>query len=61
MGMQRIASYFAIACYYILCIPSACIFAFWFNFGVISLQAGFTIATAVQCLSYALIVLKSDW
>lgn len=55
------ASYCAIGCYYILGLPLSCIFGFLLNLGVFGLQAGFTVAVAIQSMSYAIIIAKTDW
>ena len=61
MGLQKIAVYIAFVCYYMIGIPFASILAFWFKLGAISFLGGITIATTVQWICYALLLLKTDW
>ena len=44
MGLQKTASYCAIACYYLLGIPLACLFAIKLGYGVLGLQIGSGVA-----------------
>ena len=61
LGLQKIASYYTIAAFYIFGIPIACVLSVKLNFGIYGLQIGFGSAVLVQCLSYAIILLKTDW
>ena len=61
MGLQRIASFFAIGCYYGIGIPLALLFAFKVEMGVMGLQAGIAVALLAQFIAYLTILLKQDW
>ena len=61
MGLQKIASYYAISCYWVLGLPGACLFGLYFKFGVMGLEMGIGLAVTVQCICYALILHKTDW
>ena len=61
MGLQKRASYFAIACYYIVGIPLAWFLAMKRDLGVLGLNAGFSLAVAIQAIAYGFILYKSNW
>jgi Na+-driven multidrug efflux pump len=61
MGLQKKASYMTIACIYILGIPSACIFAFVLDWGVLGLEAGFGVACLALAICYISLLRKTDW
>mmetsp|Transcript_22253 Transcript_22253/g.29801 ORF Transcript_22253/g.29801 Transcript_22253/m.29801 type:complete len:102 (-) Transcript_22253:110-415(-) len=61
MGLQKMASYMALACYWLLGLPLSALFSFKFEFGVAGLLGGFLTATALQSISYMLILLRTDW
>ena len=61
MSLQQIASYMALAVYWLIGLPLSAIFAFKCDFGVRGLLAGFLVATALQALAYLGILLKTNW
>ena len=61
MGLQKRASYFAIASYWLIAIPLSAIFAFKLNIGVIGLSIGLFFGVVFQACSYLSIVLRQDW
>lgn len=61
MGLQKGASYVALACFWLLGIPLAAIFAFKCDFGIRGLLAGFLLASGCQALSYLWIILLANW
>ena len=61
MGLQQIASYCAIACYYVIGLPLAWLLAFKTEVGVIGLQGGVTGAVIIQSICYSLILLWTNW
>ena len=61
MGLQQAASYFALACYYLIAIPAACLLGFWAGYGVLGLQSGFFIAVIVQSIAYLGILRAKNW
>ena len=61
MGLQQKASYCAIACYYGIGLPMACLFVFKFEMGVMGLQAGIAIAFLVLFCAYFTILLSQNW
>ena len=61
MGLQLVASYCALGCYYLIAIPMACTTGFWAGLGVIGLHLGFLAAVFVQALAYMCILRRRDW
>ena len=61
MGLQKRASYFAIASYWFLAIPLAAICAFKLDIGVIGLSVGLFFGVVFQACSYLHIVLRQNW
>ena len=61
MGLQKRASYAAIACYYGIGLPMACLFVYKFDMGVMGLRSGITAAFFVQFCCYSMILLSQDW
>ena len=61
LGLQRIASFFAIGCCYGIGIPMACFFALKLDMGVMGLQMGIALALFAQLIVYLVILIKSDW
>ena len=61
MGLQQIASYFAIGCYYIVAIPVACILGFWADLGILGLQGGFFVAVFLQAIAYFCLLKTKNW
>ena len=61
MGLQKRASYFAIASYWFLAIPLAGICAFKLDFGVIGLSVGLFVGVVFQACSYLHIVMRQNW
>eukprot|EP00354_Favella_ehrenbergii_P007734 CAMPEP_0170476806 /NCGR_PEP_ID=MMETSP0123-20130129/18153_1 /TAXON_ID=182087 /ORGANISM="Favella ehrenbergii, Strain Fehren 1" /LENGTH=130 /DNA_ID=CAMNT_0010748077 /DNA_START=915 /DNA_END=1304 /DNA_ORIENTATION=- len=61
LGLQKRAGYIAISCYWLLGLPLAALLAFKCNFGVYGLMAGFSSASLVELISYALVLLSKDW
>lgn len=61
MGLQKIASFFAIGSYYIVAIPAACMLSFWADYGVVGLQLGYLCAVVVQATAYLCILKIKSW
>ena len=61
MGLQKTASFCAIACFYFVCLPLGSIFAIKLDYGVFGLWMGVGAAVILQCLCYALLISKTDW
>ena len=61
MGLQQVASYCALGCYYLIGIPSACVLGFWVDLGVFGLQGGFFIAAVVLVMAYVCILKTKNW
>lgn len=61
MGLQKKASYFAIASYWFLAIPLAAICAFKLDLSVIGLSAGLFVGVVFQACSYLHIVMRQNW
>ena len=61
IGLQKKASFWTFLCYYVIGIPVACYLALKKDMGVIGLQLGVGIAIFLQCLSYVIILMRSDW
>ena len=61
MGLQQVASYFTLACYYLIGIPASCLLGFWAGYGVLGIQSGFMIALIVQSIAYLGILRAKNW
>ena len=61
LGIQRVASYYSLASYYLLGIPLALALAFMGNMGVIGLWAGIGVALSLIAIIFTLLVVKTDW
>ena len=61
LGLQEVASYIALACYWLLGIPLAIVLTFVFDIGVVGLFGGFIAATGFQCLLYFVILVRTNW
>ena len=56
MGLQKKASYFAIGVYWLIGVPTGAMLSLHYNYGVLGLQIGFTIAVITQAVAYAIIL-----
>lgn len=61
MGLQKKASYVAIAVYWLFGLPLAGVFSFALGFGVYGLFGGFLAPTALQASLYFRILFRTDW
>ena len=61
LGLQKVASYFAIGCYWVISLPLAYFLGIHKEYGVIGLIGGFSIAVTIQCFIYLIIVMTRDW
>ena len=61
MGLQKIAAYMTLACFWPIGIPVSATLAFAYDFGVTGLLTGLLAATALQCLSYLAILIRTNW
>ena len=55
LGLQKVASFVAIACYWILGIPLAYLFGKTLDYGLTGLQIGIGIAVFVEFVAYFMI------
>ena len=61
LGLQKRASYLALAMNWAVGVPLAAICAFTLDFGLVGLQGGFSSAMIGQSLGYMLILKCKDW
>jgi len=61
LGIQRKASYWALASFYLLGIPFASLLAFKLSMGVAGLWLGITVGIAASAFIYVVLVLRTDW
>ena len=61
MGLQKKASYYTIACYWIVAVPLACVFVFVLNFGAKCLWFSLILGCLLQSSGFVVIVLSQDW
>ena len=61
LNVQKQASYAAIAAYYLLSVPLACLLVFKVGMDVRGLWIGMSLGTLVQAAFYARLVLFTDW
>ena len=61
LGLQQIASYIALAIFWLGGIPLAAILAFWCDWGAIGLNSGILLATISQGVAYFIIVQRKSW
>ena len=61
MGLQKVASFFAMGCYYMVGVPMGCYFAYKHEMGVVGRQIGIAMAFFSQFVVYLIILLKKDW
>ena len=61
LGVQDRASYFALACYYLVGVPMAAVLGIVLDFGVMGLQGGMAIAVLIQAIAYIFIIRCSNW
>ena len=61
MGLQKTASYFVIAYYWLIGLPLAYYLSFKQNLGAMGLFAGIGIANVFQCVTYFVILVMKDW
>ena len=61
MGLQKTASYFVIAYYWLIGLPLAFYFSFKQDLGAPGLFAGIGIANLFQCVTYFVILITKDW
>lgn len=58
MGLQKNASYYAIACYWIIGVPISAILGLWQDFGTTGLFAGIVVGVFCQCTAYYFMLKK---
>jgi len=61
LGLQDIASYIALSLFWGLGIPLAALCAFYFEWDVLGLNCGLSVATIIQFFAYYYIVQRKDW
>ena len=61
MGLQQVASYIALASYWLIALPLAIIFCFVCDVGVSGLLKAIMIGAACQCLSYLSLLICTNW
>lgn len=61
LGKQKHGSWFTLVCYYLFGMPLALAFAFKLELGVSGLWLGFTIASVILDIGFALIIKWTDW
>ena len=61
LGIQNRASYYALACFYLLGIPFAVLFTFTFHMGVVGLWLGLALGITAVAVIYVALVLYTDW
>ena len=61
LGLQQIASYIALAIFWLGGLPLAAIFAFWCDWGAIGLNFGILLATISQGVAYFIVVQRKSW
>ena len=61
LGIQRIASCYSLASYYVLGIPCSIVFTFVLDWGVVGLWAGILVGIASAAIIFVRLTLKTDW
>ena len=61
LGIQRVASYYSLASYYLLGIPLALVLTFVFDMGVIGLWTGIFAGLCLIAIIFLRLVIKTDW
>ena len=61
LGLQKMASFIALALFWLLGIPLAALFAFSFDWGVLGMNSGLAVATIGQGFAFFTIVYRQDW
>ena len=61
MGRQQAGVVILMSAYYVVGIPMAAVCAFYFDWSVEGLWAGFTFGTAAACLAYIYQLRTTDW
>ena len=58
MGLQKAASYWAIACYWVIGVPLSAILGLWKDFGTTGLFTGIVVGVFLQSTAYFFILMK---
>lgn len=61
MGLQKVASFCAIGCYYLVGVPVGSILAFCADLGVAGLQGGYFAAVFVLAMAFTYILRTKNW
>jgi multidrug resistance protein, MATE family len=61
LNLQQKASYIALAAYYLVSIPVACVLVFWVGMGVEGLWIAMAFGMSLQATFYTRLVIVTDW
>lgn len=61
LGIQRVASYYSLASYYLLGIPLSILLTFVLDMGVVGLWAGISAGISLAAIIFVRLVQKTDW